>query len=960
MTAGLAPLDKVTTPGFTPGSLVAVRGREWVVLPGSTDDFLLARPLGGTDDDIAGILVGVEKPRPARFAPPSPDDLGDQLAAGLLRTALRVGFRATAGPFRSLASLAVEPRPYQLVPLLLALRQSVVRLLIADDVGIGKTIEAGLIAAELLASGDARGLSVLCSPALAEQWQEELRTKFAIDAELVLAGTAKRLERSTVGGESVFSRYPFTVVSTDFIKSPTRRHEYLQECPDLVIVDEAHTCVADDSTTGGKSRQQRYDLVRELAADPARHLLLVTATPHSGKDATFRNLLGLLDPTLAGVDLDQAAGREQLAGHLVQRRRADIRRYLDEDTPFPADRLTKEVAYALTPEYHDLFDRVLAHARELVRDRGDGVVRQRVRWWSALALLRALASSPRAAAQTLRNRAANANATSFDEADRLGRAVVFDSADDEAVEAVDTAPGADPETGESDTEPRRRLRSLANAADALAGPLDAKLTAVTKVVTQLLADGYDPIVFCRFIETAEYVGEHLQAKLRKNATVGVVTGTLPPPERRHRIADLTAEPGRHVLVATDCLSEGVNLQDGFQAVVHYDLAWNPTRHEQREGRVDRFGQRFPVVRAVTIYGKDNAIDGIVLDVLLRKHEAIRKATGVSVPVPDESGTVLEAVLEGLLLRNRQPEQLELDLGFQERGVLHAEWDSAAEKEKASVTKYAQRRIQPQQVARELAEVRATLGTPAEVRGFTRDALVALGSTVSTEAGAADSQQDSGFTATTAPLPVGLRDTLPPPVRPSVHFHRDLPVPRGDAVLHRTDPNVESVARFVLDAALDPTLPAALRPARRCGVIRTRAVEVRTTLLLVRYRFHLTLPSRTGERTLVAEDAALIAVQGSGEDLVSLDDDAVRRLVGATADANLAPDAARDFAERALRTVDGLGPVLDERGDQLASRLLDAHRRVRQSSLDVRRGLAVQVQRPADVLGVYVYLPAGPA
>ncbi|MEZ5181526.1 MAG: C-terminal helicase domain-containing protein [Acidimicrobiales bacterium] len=87
---------------------------------------------------------------------------------------------------------------------------------------------------------------------------------------------------------------------------------------------------------------------------------------------------------------------------------------------------------------------------------------------------------------------------------------------------------------------------------------------------------------------------------------------------------MTSTPGRHVLVATDCLSEGVNLQDAFQAVVHYDLAWNPTRHEQREGRADRFGQTRDVVRAVTIYGRDNQIDGIVLDVLLRKHRAIRK------------------------------------------------------------------------------------------------------------------------------------------------------------------------------------------------------------------------------------------------------------------------------------------------------------------------------------------------
>ena len=104
-------------------------------------------------------------------------------------------------------------------------------------------------------------------------------------------------------------------------------------------------------------------------------------------------------------------------------------------------------------------------------------------------------------------------------------------------------------------------------------------------------------------------------------------------------------------MATDCLSEGVNLQEHFQAVVHYDLAWNPTRHEQREGRVDRFGQRYREVRAVTIYGADNGIDGIVLDVLLRKHEQIRKALGISVPVPDRSDDVVEAILEGLLLRD---------------------------------------------------------------------------------------------------------------------------------------------------------------------------------------------------------------------------------------------------------------------------------------------------------------------
>src|SRR5690606_16296417 len=112
--------------------------------------------------------------------------------------------------------------------------------------------------------------------------------------------------------------------------------------------------------------------------------------------------------------------------------------------------------------------------------------------------------------------------------------------------------------------------------------------------------------------TADYVAQHLEGVVGENVAVASVTGTLPPDLREARIAELTAQPGRHVLVATDCLSEGVNLQDHFQAVVHYDLAWNPTRHEQREGRVDRFGQTRDIVRAVTVYGRDNRIDGIVL------------------------------------------------------------------------------------------------------------------------------------------------------------------------------------------------------------------------------------------------------------------------------------------------------------------------------------------------------------
>jgi len=263
---------------FAVGSLVRARGREWVVQPETTKerDLLVLRPLGGTDDEITGIFVGpgpdgkpFEVVESASFAPPNPaSDLGSHLSCSLLRDAVRLGFRSAAGPFRSLARIAVEPRPYQLVPLLLALRLDPVRMLIADDVGIGKTVEACLIARELFDRGEIHRLAVLCPPHLAEQWQKALREQFHFDdATLVLSGTAARLERNLSGTQSIFERYPITVVSTDYIKQERRRFEFLRTCPELVIVDEAHTC----ADPGGRSAaQQRFALLREIIKNPAR------------------------------------------------------------------------------------------------------------------------------------------------------------------------------------------------------------------------------------------------------------------------------------------------------------------------------------------------------------------------------------------------------------------------------------------------------------------------------------------------------------------------------------------------------------------------------------------------------------------------------------------------------------------------------------------------------------------
>ena len=155
-----------------------------------------------------------------------------------------------------MARIGVEPRPYQLVPLLMALKLDPVRLLIADDVGIGKTIEAGLIARELLDRGEVNRVAVLCPPHLAEQWQAELNDKFNIQAELVLSSTVGKLERTCAVGQSLFDIHPHVVVSMDYIKSDRRRDEFLRACPEFVIVDEAHTCAFIQDQRGGTSPAQ--------------------------------------------------------------------------------------------------------------------------------------------------------------------------------------------------------------------------------------------------------------------------------------------------------------------------------------------------------------------------------------------------------------------------------------------------------------------------------------------------------------------------------------------------------------------------------------------------------------------------------------------------------------------------------------------------------------------------------
>jgi SNF2-related domain len=350
---------------FSPGSLVRARGRDWIVLPNPQENLLRLRPLTTALAEEIGLFLPLEGSQvtSTEFAAPEPTYPGDATGVMTLFNAARLNLRSGAAPFRSLGQISVTPRPYQFVPLIMALRLDPVRLLIADDVGVGKTIEAGMIARELLDRGIARRLGVVTPAHLCDQWQRELSEKFGINGVLVQPSQMARLERDMSRKDvSVFAHYPNFIGSIDFLKSERHRAAFLRDAPDLIIVDEAHVAARPRGATN--AGHQRYELLHDLAADPARHIILVTATPHSGIEESFRSLLGLLSPAFE-VDTE----RKKLLPHVIQRRRRDVEKWLGSETPFP-ERIPSEERYELGSEYRRLFEDVLEYCRETVETGG--------------------------------------------------------------------------------------------------------------------------------------------------------------------------------------------------------------------------------------------------------------------------------------------------------------------------------------------------------------------------------------------------------------------------------------------------------------------------------------------------------------------------------------------------------------------------------------------------------------
>jgi len=428
-----------------------------------------------------------------------------------------------------------------------------------------------------------------------------------------------------------------------------------------------------------------------------------------------------------------------------------------------------------------------------------------------------------------------------------------------------------------------------------------------------------------------------------------------------------------VLVATDCLSEGIDLQHTFDAVVHYDLCWNPTRHEQREGRVDRFGQARSAVRALMLHGGDsNPVDERVRTVILEKEKTIRKELGVSVPIPGNANTITQAVLGGIFGKAAKAIQGLLNLGLPGFGgsgsasgsdldaVIDAEWQSAKENAKATRTIFAQRSLKPEEALREWDRTRESLGSADAVERLVLNACRRLNLPIG-PLGAASGSWELDLTHledNRQALNERLRNhDLGGKLRLSFRS----PAREGSQLLSRSSPLVVELADFVAERALSGLEPEL---AARASVIRTKAVAKRTQVLVLRLRHQLHQSRWTGKEyealpDLLVEECLTVRVNGDG--LEPLDGALALELLEAPASGNVDPGQRQQWLQEAIADLDELQPALTALAERRADLAEEDHRRVREASL--RSGEALRMRfrcepsLPVDVIGLILLLPA---
>jgi superfamily II DNA or RNA helicase len=496
----------------------------------------------------------------------------------------------------------VQIETYQLAPALRLLAKPRPSLLIADDVGLGKTIESGLALLELMARGRANRVLIVAPPGLLDQWRDELREKFGLDFALIENATGlARIQSELPAGVNPWDALPRVLTSIDYLKKEAVRGRALRKRWDLVIVDEAHA-LAESGTPRNPYRTQRTRLGAALR-DSGRGLLLLTATPHNGYAHSFRSLLELVEPTAATLEGDPQQIQRRVGGVMIRRLKAQIhRRTADggEEVVFPP-RAVRGIPVAAADAGHaELLREIGSYCSRTARNARGAEDEDLVTFAMQIVKKRAL-SSRKALAATLEHRLEALRKEEERETPPPASELRDLQADLPLGEAAAERTARRLLRSAIPKDERRRkaeiraLNQIRKRLRGLSGP-DPKIDALAHHLSTILGD--DPtekvIVFTEYRDTLAALCERIDATRELAGRYVTLTGGR---TRRQRLRTLAAfeAPEVRLLLATDAASEGLNLQRTCRRVVHFELPWNPNRLEQRNGRVDRYGQTRPPI-----------------------------------------------------------------------------------------------------------------------------------------------------------------------------------------------------------------------------------------------------------------------------------------------------------------------------------------------------------------------------
>jgi len=633
-----------------PGTQVEARGLAWEVVhtePAGVQHRVRVRCLQG---DLQGVEVDLL--HPFELIRPIATDFEPQRAGRLRQWRLYHDAFLLEQALGPSALLAAQPgrldiAPYQLVPVMRALRMSRPRLLLADGVGLGKTIEAGLVMAELIARRRAHRILII-SPAgpLLEQWHGEMRERFGLRFDTVRnAGELQEVRRSLVLGANPFDHVSYCLTSVDFAKQEKVLQELERTAWDLVVLDEAHHCVRLGSA--GDWEDSRRRRLAEVLARQTDGLLLLTATPHDGYDAHFASIIELLDPRL--VDGRGALRGDRYRQHVVRRLKAHVKNPETGEPLFKSREVTpRAVVFDQTqhPAFSAFQQALLAaiapRLRQAVRQRRYGevlafvallkrsvstvsacgntldVIRERYR--ELITTRETEAESRRQRLRTLREyqrRLERYGTLSFEEEQDRAALEAEDMAAELAATGLEEVADRIDDLRRAQRRERDRGKRVATTGDALdalvelaeaALPEDPKLRATLEEIVSIRAvePAANVLVYTEYTDSQDILVDYLRAALAGRRLDGEVLAVSGRPEhaqeRTSATARFSSEDGL-VLVSTDATAEGLNLHDRCHHLVHLELPYNPNRLEQRNGRIDRYGQReTPRVRYLYLAG----------------------------------------------------------------------------------------------------------------------------------------------------------------------------------------------------------------------------------------------------------------------------------------------------------------------------------------------------------------------